>query len=144
MNARSIAGVIAIAIGVSLSAPSATADVIAERQANFKKNGASMKAIQAAIGAGDAAQVGESARVIADWSARMTEYFPEGSNTGKTDARAEIWQDFDRFTAYAGNAEKAALELAALADAGAGAGELGGGLGKLAGTCKTCHQSFKK
>lgn len=142
MSIRTIISIFALGAGLTCSA--ASADVIAERQANFKINGQSMKAIQAAVGSGDTATIAERARVIADWSARMTEYFPEGSNTGKTDARAEIWQDFDRFAAYAGDAEKAALELAALADAGAGAGELGGGLGKLAGTCKTCHQSFKK
>ena len=102
-----------------------------------------MKTMQAAIRAGDTATVAERARVVADWSARMAEYFPQGSGEGDTKARPEIWADFDRFTALAKGAESAALELAALADGGADAGALAGGLGKLGGTCKTCHQAFK-
>ena len=138
---RSVLSVLAVSIG--LCVPAAAADVIAERKANFKINAQAMKTMQAAIKAGDAATVAERARVVADWSARMTEYFPEGSGEGDTKARPDIWADFDRFTTFAKGAETAALELALLADGGAGAGKLAEGLGKLGGTCKACHQAFK-
>ena len=131
----------ALAACTAVSFAAVAADVIAERKAGFKANGASMKAMTAAIRAGDAATVAEKARVVADWSARMVDYFPEGSGSGDTDARPEIWLEFDKFTALARDAETAALELAALADAGSG--DLAAGLGKLGGTCKACHQSFK-
>ena len=54
----------------------------------------------------------------------------------------DIWLDFDDFTAKAKSAEDAALKLAALAKAG----DMDGakqGFKILAGTCKTCHQSYK-
>lgn len=135
---------IILAVGIAVSVSTASADVIAERKANFRNNNESMKAIQAAIGDGEAATVGEKARLIAEWSARMVDYFPEGSGKGKTDARPEIWLEFDKFTSLAKNAEAAALELASLAESGATAQDLAAGLGKLGGTCKACHQNFKK
>ena len=120
----------------------AQADVISERKAGFKGNVAAMKKIQAAIGSGDLAAVREGALAIADWSSRMTDYFPEGSDTGDTKARAEIWFDFEDFTARAGNAEKAALTLASFAEAGQ-QDQLMDGLKTLSGTCKACHSSYK-
>ena len=120
----------------------AQADVISDRKAGFKGNVAAMKKIQAAIGRGDLAAVREGALEIADWSSRMIDYFPEGSDTGDTKARAEIWFNFDDFTARAGNAENAALALASLAEAGH-QDQLMDGLKNLGGTCKACHSSYK-
>ena len=119
------------------------ADVIAERKANFKRNADSLKAIQAAIPQGDTATIAASAQRVADWSARMLDYFPEGSDEGDTKARAEIWFDFDVFTERAKDAENAALSLVALANNRANSGALAGGLKALADTCKACHQDFK-
>ena len=118
------------------------ADVISDRKAGFRGNVAALKKIQAAIGSGDLTAVRDGALEIADWSSRMTEYFPEGSDTGDTKARAEIWFDFDDFTARAGNAEKAALALASLAEAGH-QDQLMDGVKNLSGTCKACHSSYK-
>lgn len=132
-----------LGLALGLSATSVAADVIAERQANFKINGEAMRVMQAAIASNDTATIAEQSRIVANWSARMTEYFPEGSDKGNTKARADIWREFDKFTGYAGDAETAALELAALADGGAETRELAAGLGKLGDTCKTCHRSFK-
>ena len=120
----------------------AQADVISDRKAGFKGNVAAMKKIQAAIGSGDLAAVREGALEIADWSSRMIDYFPEGSDTGDTKARAEIWFNFDDFTSRAGNAENAALALASLAEAGH-QDQLMDGLKNLGGTCKACHSSYK-
>ena len=120
----------------------AQADVISDRKAGFKGNVAAMKKIQAAIGRGDLAAVREGALEIADWSSRMIDYFPEGSDTGDTKARAEIWFNFDDFTARAGNAENATLALASLAEAGH-QDQLMDGLKNLGGTCKACHSSYK-
>ena len=120
----------------------AQADVISDRKAGFRGNVAAIKKIQAAIGSGDLAAVQEGALQIADWSSRMTDYFPEGSDTGDTKARAEIWFDFEDFTARAGNAEKAALALASLAEAGH-QDQLMDGLKNMSSTCKACHSSYK-
>lgn len=120
----------------------AHADVIAERKAGFKGNVTALKAIKAALGAGDLSPVAGAAESVADWSSRMTDYFPEGSDMGETNARMEIWLDFDDFTAKAKSAENAALKLAELARAGDVDG-VKSGFKALSGTCKTCHSSYK-
>ena len=133
---------ILITAAMTLTASVASADIIAERKAGFKGNIAALKTIKSALGAGDLTPVIGAAESVADWSARMTSYFPEGSDEGETNARMDIWLDFDDFTAKAKSAEDAALKLAALAKAG----DMDGakqGFKSLAGTCKTCHQSYK-
>ena len=120
----------------------ASADVIAERQAGFKGNAKALKAINAALSAGDLTPVAGAAETVADWSSRMLEYFPEGSDEGETKARAEIWFDFDDFTAKAKNAETAALSLANLAKSG-DVNATAEGFKALAATCKACHSAYK-
>ncbi|MCE2517135.1 MAG: cytochrome c [Alphaproteobacteria bacterium] len=120
----------------------AAADVVETRKQEFRNNVTAIKAIRAAIGEDDLATIASNADIIASWSARMTEYFPEGSDQGKTNARAEIWSNWEGFTAAARDAEEAATKLAALARNGEIA-QMNAGFGALAGTCKSCHMSFK-
>ena len=121
---------------------SARADVIETRKQEFRNNVTALKAIRAAMGEDDLSAIASNADAIASWSARMTEFFPEGSGTGKTNARAEIWSKWAGFTAAAKTAEDAAMRLAALARNGESA-DLNAAFGALADTCKSCHMSFK-
>ena len=89
----------------------ANADIIADRKAGFKRNADSMKAIAAAIGGGDYQTVINRADRIASWASKIPNYFPEGSDSGDTKARAEIWFEFDAFKAKAKANETAALPL---------------------------------
>jgi cytochrome c556 len=73
----------------------ANADIITDRKAGFKGNADSMKAIAAAIGGGDYQTVISRAEGIASWASKIPSYFPEGSDSGDTKARAEIWFEFD-------------------------------------------------
>ena len=125
-------------MGASLS----VADVIDDRKAGFRSNVTALKAIRAAMNEGDAATVAQNAEKIADWFAVMTEYFPEGSGNGNTNARPEIWTEWDKFTALATASEKTARDLAANASMG-DMDAIPQGFKVVAGTCKTCHQSFK-
>ena len=126
----------------ALASQAALADVISERKAGFRGNAAALKQMKTAIAAADTKAVASAANAIADWSARMLDYFPEGSGEGDTTARAEIWRDFDDFTRHAVEAENAALEMAALATAGQQE-RLKDGFRKLGGTCKACHSKYK-
>lgn len=71
------------------------------------------------------------------------QYFPAGSDKGKTDARPEIWSkpaDFkkqiDTHKAQTANLKRAAAtgDLAKIKPA----------FGAVANTCKTCHSGFRK
>ena len=96
----------------------ANADIIADRKAGFKGNADSMKAIAAAIGSGDYQTVISRAEGIASWASKIPSYFPEGSDSGDTKARAEIWFEFDSFKAKAKANETAAQTLATAAKSG--------------------------
>mgnify|MGYP005990528161 CR=1 FL=1 len=86
----------------------ANADIIADRKAGFKRNADSMKAIAAAIGSGDYQTVISRAEGITSWASKIPSYFPEGSDSGDTKARAEIWFEFDAFKVKAKANETAA------------------------------------
>ena len=120
----------------------AQADVIAERKANFKANAAAMKAIRAALGAGDFETVVTQATTIADWARVMPDYFPENSDSGGTKARADIWMDFDAFKRSASKNEKAALELISIANKGDMSSTINA-VKQLGVSCKSCHNNFK-
>ena len=120
----------------------ANANIIADRKAGFKSNADSMKAIAAAIGSGDYQTVISRAEGIAGWASKIPSYFPEGSDSGDTKARAEIWFEFDAFKAKAKANETAAQTLVAAAKSG-DQGALMAGLKNLGASCKSCHSSFK-
>jgi cytochrome c556 len=120
----------------------ATADVITDRKAGFKANAAAMKAIAAAIGDGDYATVIKQAESISSWAQKIPSYFPEGSGSGDTKARAEIWVNFDDFSALSKANETAADRLVIAAKSG-DPGAMMAGLKNLGGSCKACHKSYK-
>ena len=131
-----------IAVTIMSGASISSADVIDDRKAGFRGNVAHLKAIRSALSDGETASIAANAEKIADWFAVMTDYFPEGSGVGKTNARPEIWTDWDKFTSLARSSEVAARDLAQNADAG-DSDAIQQGFRAVAGTCKTCHQSFK-
>ena len=136
---------IAFSILWSISSVSfaAETEIIAERKANFKANAAAMKSIRAALGKDDFDTVVKHAKTIATWANIMTEYFPDGSDTGDTEARAEIWLDFNTFSIRAKNNEEAALTLIKTAKTG-DLSETIKALKSVSISCKSCHNQFKE
>ena len=121
---------------------SANADVVSERRAGFRANAASMKAIATAIGREDYQTVVNQAKTISKWAQKIASYFPEGSGFGDTKARAEIWANFDNFTALSRVNETAANNLAIAAESG-DPGAMMAGLKNLGSSCKACHKTYK-
>ncbi|MCU7842267.1 MAG: cytochrome c [Candidatus Thiodiazotropha sp. (ex Monitilora ramsayi)] len=68
--------------------------------------------------------------------------FPEGSDEGETDARVDIWLDFDDFKLKLEELREASQSLSEVAAAGDKAAN-GDALGKTGKTCKACHDSYK-
>ena len=141
LKLRSAIGLVIFSSMIS-SAVVAQADVIAERKANFKVNAAAMKAIRAALGAGDFETVVTQATTIAQWAKVMPNYFPANSDVGDTKARPDIWMDFDAFKRSASKNEKAALELISIANKGDMSSTINA-VKQLGVSCKSCHNNFK-
>ena len=121
---------------------SANADVVSQRKAGFKTNAASMKAIASAIGVGDYQTVINEAKTISSWARKIPGYFPEGSRFGDTKARAEIWTNFDDFTALSKANKTAANKLVKAAKSG-DPGAMMASLKNLGSSCKACHRSYR-
>jgi len=89
----------------------------------------------------DAQSAKDNAEVVLLLSRLPWAAFGEGHQGG--DARAEIWQEREKFDARAKAFQDAAVKLAAAANAGDLA-QLKQAFGAAAATCKQCHDSFKK
>lgn len=90
----------------------------------------------------DKATVEADAAIVETMSKLPWHAFPEGSNTAKSKAKPEIWQEQDKFKS---GAEKMQSEVAKLATA-AKSGDLAAvkaAFGAAGQTCKACHDNYK-
>ncbi len=69
--------------------------------------------------------------------------FPEGTGTGKTDAKPEIWENWPDFEARASESQQAAQALLDAVQSG-DAEAIDTRFGELTQTCKACHKPFRK
>ncbi len=76
-------------------------------------------------------------------SAIVPKVFPEGSGDGKTAALPAIWEEPAEFKTALDNFVAAANGMADAADSGEMTA-IGPAIQKLGGTCKGCHDNFKK
>jgi cytochrome c556 len=122
----------------ALSALSVDA-MVAKRQELMKVNGATLKTAGSLTGA-DAVKAAET--LIADFS-NLTVLFPEGSNTvAGSEAKPEIWQNWDAFQALLTQGVVAATAMKAAAEAG-DAAAYGTSIKTIGGLCGQCHQQFR-
>ncbi|MEM9633963.1 MAG: cytochrome c [Pseudomonadota bacterium] len=73
----------------------------------------------------------------------LTNLFPEGSLQTPTEASPAIWTDWTKFSEMAGRLQSSALDLKTLAGQGADKKAVAGAFGKIAATCKSCHEAFR-
>ena len=87
--------------------------------------------------------LGMHAEALVKLTKDITLLFPEGTLEGKTDAKAEIWEDWADFEARANESQQAAQALLDAVQSG-DAGVIDTRFGELAQTCKACHKPFRK
>ena len=69
--------------------------------------------------------------------------FKKNIATGKTDAKPEIWKEWDKFTADANAMEREAAELAKVAQSG-NMEAISAQVKKLGDACGSCHKPYRK
>lgn len=121
--------------------------IMHDRHENYERIGDAMKVISRELKASspDLSQVRQNADVIATLAPQVPGWFPPGTgpDVGKTEAKAEIWQKPEDFTAkarafeQAANAFKAAAQGTDLAAIRAAQAELGK-------SCKACHDLYRE
>ena len=119
--------------------------ILGYRQKVMKSMGASMGAI------GDilkhklpfAGHIAVHAADISRMSAVVEESFEKEITEGRTDAKPEVWQDWDKFVAAAEALEAEGAKLADIAASGDMAA-IGGQVKALGKACGDCHKPFRK
>lgn len=123
-----------------------SADPVSEREEGFKAAKKTSAIIKEAIERGDHATVGQSARSLASFAARVPELFPPGSQGGFfSAAKGSIWTQFPDFVDKSRAFESEVLELERLASAEpVDRTALLSAYRRLAQTCTACHQPYKR
>jgi cytochrome c556 len=119
--------------------------ILGYRQKVMKSMGASMGAI------GDilkhklpfAGHIAVHASDISRMSAVIAEAFEKEIIAGRTDAKPEVWQDWDKFVAAAETLQEEGAKLADIASAGDMAA-IGAQVKNLGKACGDCHKPFRK
>ena len=84
--------------------------------------------------------VKNSAATIAEHSGiNLTDLFPEGTIHAPSDAKEEIWQQWDKFSMLSSQMETAATDLQTASDE-----DFATKYRALSNTCRQCHKAFRK
>ena len=120
--------------------------VMHDRHENYEKFGDAMKAItrETKAGSPDLAAIRTNAATFTQLGPQMLSWFPPGSGpeAGKTDAKAEIWQKPEDFTAKARAFSAAATTFQAAAQ-GNDVAAIRAAHGNLGKSCKACHDLYR-
>jgi cytochrome c556 len=121
--------------------------LMAERQANYKKIGDAMRLVTRELRAGspDLGEVRQGAFTIATLAPMVPSWFPAGTGveTGKTEAREAIWQRPEDFGEKARGFEKAAIAFRAAAQ-GSDLDKIRAAHAELGKSCKACHDLYRE
>jgi len=119
--------------------------IVKERMALMKDLAEAMKALAPMIKGEqewDSRSVRDIARTLSDHAGKIPEQFPRGSGGHPSEAREEIWTDWNDFTSNAGVLEEAAKLLSENSESGADGAKPA--FAKIVGACKGCHQDFRE
>ena len=90
----------------------------------------------------DAKTATENAEIVAEMARLPWAAFIDGTDSGDTKAKAEIWKDNAKFKDYAGKLQAESVKLVAASKSG-NQDAFKTAFGATAGTCKTCHDDFR-
>lgn len=138
------AGVICLGIAVA-QAQDAAEGVIKYRQSVMKSHEAHMGAmgriVQGQVPFTE--HVAGHAAAIRSTSKMIPQIFPEGSGTGETRAKPEIWQKWSQFEQAAQRLQQESAKLVQIAEDG-DLKQITSQFLAVAKACKGCHKSFRK
>ena len=129
-------------LSASAFAHKGASGIVKERMDEFKASQQALKQIFAAVKSADLDAVAPLAEQIKAWAEKMPDYFPEGSDDSPSEAAPAIWTDFDGFRLSASRHAEAASGLITAANSGDVSAAVTAAR-TLAGTCKSCHQSYR-
>lgn len=114
---------------------------IRDRHELMEDIGKNAKTIGDALKSGKHDPIEAAAKGIEADSAKVLALFPKGSTDPNSRAKDEIWADWAKFERINKDMGTKAGELAAAA---AAKGDVGAAANAMFGTCKSCHDDFRK
>lgn len=148
---KSIASLVLAAAAVTLSAPASAQFAKPEDAIKYRKAALTVMAAHfgrvGAMVAGrvpfDATAAANNAAIAESMSKLPWAAFVDGSGTGDTKAKPEIWSDNAKFKAAADKMQAEMSKLAAAAKTG-NLDTIKAAFGPTGGACKACHDDFRK
>lgn len=146
LNLTVAAGLVALAMAPVAGAEESDADAMIKYRTNAMKSlsghmGALARTVEGKVGFLEL--VLPHAQAIAAISHKTAEMFPEGSDFGDTDAKADIWSRRAEFDQAAATAAERADGLVAAAEGGDMAA-IGAAFKEMGKACKGCHDQFRE
>lgn len=114
---------------------------IRDRHELMEGVGKNAKTIGDALKSGKHDPIEAAAKGIQADAAKVLALFPKGSTDPNSRAKDEIWSDWAKFEKINNDMGTKAGELAAAA---AAKGDVGAAADAMYGTCKSCHDGFRK
>ncbi|WP_026279007.1 cytochrome c [Thioalkalivibrio sp. ARh3] len=147
LTAASVAGALALGLGAvhSVHAFDEHEATIDYRQGVMRAIGGNVGAFAAVVV--DGADFRDNLKIHTSQLMELTEdipaLFPEGSDFPDTDAKEEIWEDWDRFVELANDTREAVEALHATVEAG-DEDEYPIRFRNLGQSCQACHDDFRR
>lgn len=116
--------------------------VVLRRRQMETNNSVVAEGLNKAIKEKNFAEIENKCNVIVENMDKVLDFFPRGSLSEDSRAKAEIWVKWGEFSKHPANVSKAAQELAAAAKAG-DEEAVNGKFKALGDACKACHTSFR-
>ena len=116
--------------------------VVLRRRQMESNNSLVAEALNKAIKEKNFVEIEDKCNVIQENMNKVLDFFPQGSLSGTSRAKPEIWAKWSEFTKHPANVKKVAQELAAAAKAGDEAA-IEDKFKALGEACKACHTSFR-
>ena len=133
---------------LSLSAPpsalahNGATGIVKDRMGKFEASEKATKRIKQAFSRGDTAMVVAEATFLLSWAREMESFFPENSNQPPSEAKDEIWLQWDDFVGAIHSFDRAAqalIENVATQDSRT----VSEAFKEMTRSCKSCHQQFR-
>ena len=148
LKLKAIAHGLFVTFTLSLSSPPAAlahkgaSGIVKERMDRFKASEKATKRIKQALSRGDTAMVVAEATFLLSWAREMESFFPENSNQPPSEAKDEIWLQWDDFVGAIHSFDRAAqalIEDVATQDSR----PVSEAFKEMTRSCKSCHQQFR-
>ena len=116
--------------------------VVKDRMDRFKASKESVKQIKKALKTKDWSAIQKEANDLQQWASEMSNFFPEGSNGKPSEAKDNIWSDWEGFLRSVESYQEGTEELVKASSNESLEATATAFKGMLK-SCKSCHNDFK-